>query len=301
MSPDGSRFFWWQPSASGLQLWTAAADLKNPVKVPVTSVSPTQILWSNDGRQIAVASSDSGLAEVAVIPAEGGPPRRLTHSVGFAIPLGWNADGDRVAYVASTGGTGGGSYSAFVTSIAHGGTTPLVPDELHPYVGTWTPDGSHVAYVMAEGNHTTVWVADSTGHHPRQLTTDGFELVTGDQPVSPDGKWIAYESTRTGTSDIWIAPLDSGLPRQLTHDVRNDHGGIWSPDGKWIAFLSDRGKQTDIWVVPAAGGPEFRVTDDIRGGGTGGLDAGNRGWRSSPAPRRAVSGRSRSPTARSTA
>jgi Tol biopolymer transport system component len=264
VSPDGSRFFWWEPSGAGLQLWTATADLKNPVKVPVTSIGPTPILWSNDGRQIAIDLSDSGLAEVAVIPATGGMPRRVTHSIGLAVPIGWNPDGDRISYVATAGGTGGGTFASFVASMAHGGMTPLIPGESRPYVGSWTPDGSHVAYVVAEGNHTTIWAADSTGQHPRQLTTDGFEVVTSDQPVSPDGKWIAYQSSRTGTSDIWIVPIAGGTPRQLTRDVRNDHGGIWSPDGKWIAFLSDRGKQTDIWVVPMAGGPELRVTNDIQ-------------------------------------
>ena len=120
VSPDGSRFFWWQPSGAGLQLWTAGADLKNPVKVQVTSVpvSPMPILWSRDGSKIAVTSSDSGLAEVAVIPAAGGPIRRVTHSVGFAIPLGWNPDGDRIVFLASAGGAAGGTLRSFATSLS---------------------------------------------------------------------------------------------------------------------------------------------------------------------------------------
>ena len=264
VSPDGSRYFWWQPSGAGLQLWSAGADLKNPVKEPVTSVNAggMPILWSPDRSKIAVISSDSGLAEVAVIPASGGSARLVTHSVGFAIPLGWNPDGDRIVYVGSAGGAGAGTLRSFVTSLSHGGTAPLIPGETHPNFGVWSPDGSRIGYIVIQGTQSTIWIADSAGRNPRQLTTDGFESIASDMPWSPDGKWLAYESRRTGTSDIWVVSADSGTQHQLTRDVRNDRTPIWSPDGKWIAFVSDRGKQTDVWVVPAAGGPEQRVTDD---------------------------------------
>jgi Tol biopolymer transport system component len=264
VAPDGSRYFWWQPSGAGLQLWTAASDLKSPVEVPVTSVDAggMPILWSPDRSKIAVISSDSGLAEVAVIPASGGAAQRVTHSVGFAIPQGWNPDGDRIVYVGSAGGAGAGTLRSFVTSLSHGGTTPLIPGETHPNFGVWSPDGSRIGYLVVQGTQSTIWIADSAGRNPRQLTTDGFESIATDLPWSPDGKWLAYESRRTGTSDIWVVSADSGTQRQLTHDVRNDRTPVWSPDGKWIAFVSDRGKQTDVWVVPAAGGPEQRVTDD---------------------------------------
>jgi Tol biopolymer transport system component len=143
--------------------------------------------------------------------------------------------------------------------------------------------------MVIDGIHITIWVADSTGHHPRQLTTDGFENFAegGGTAWSPDGKELLYESRRTGTSDIWVVPADSGAPRQLTRDIRNDWAPRWSPDGRWVAFLSDRGKQTDVWVVPAAGGQELRVTDDAN-------VEDLMQWLSGG---RAVSGRCRSPTA----
>jgi Tol biopolymer transport system component len=104
-----------------------------------------------------------------------------------------------------------------------------------------------------------LWIADSSGGNPKQLTTEGREF---DFNWSPDGTEIAYVSRRTGTGDIWVAPIDGRPRRQLTRDIRDDRAPRWSADGKWIAFISDRGRQTDLWVVPAAGGTESRVTDD---------------------------------------
>lgn len=262
-SPDGSRLFWWEPVGQANQLWTADAKLGNPTKVPVTSVSLGPIFWSSDGSQIAVPSSDAGFIQVAIISAVGGAPRPLTTGSTIAWPTGWHPDGDRLGYVATAAGTGGGTFRSFVTSLSHGGASPLIPGENRPYVGLWSPDGSHIGYIVVDRGHNTIWVADSAGGHPRQLTTDGFEGFGGPgSPWSPDGRELAYESKRTGTKDVWVVPIDGGAPRQLTRDIRNDFSPLWSPDGKWIAFLSDRGKQTDIWVVPAAGGQELRVTDD---------------------------------------
>jgi Tol biopolymer transport system component len=262
-SPDGQRVFWWEPSGLGKQLWTATSDLSNPATVPVHTLGTNPIIWSPDGSLIAVPSSDVGLLQAAVIPAAGGPPRQITSTSGIAIPIAWNHDGDRVAFIATSAGSGGGTFQTFVTSLAGGGVYPMIPGENHPYAGTWSPDGSRIAYSVGDGSHSTLWVADSAGKNPRQLTTDGFEVFGPNEQIwSPDGRWLAYESRRTGFSDIWIVPVDSGAPRQLTHDVRNDNWPIWSPDGKWIAFTSDRGKQSDLWIVPASGGTEIRVTDD---------------------------------------
>lgn len=260
-SPDGMRLFWWEPEGQTYHLWTADAKLGNPTRVPVTGNTPEVPLWSPDGATLAVQSSASGLAQVVLLPAAGGAPRTLVGGL-LSEPIGWNPDGDRLAYL-STAAAAGDLLQTYVASAAHGGRSPLVPGEHLPLIGSWSPDGSSIAYMLLDHGRFTLHVADSIGANSRPLTTDGFETIERDHPVfSPDGSAIVYESRRTGTTDIWIAPLDGRPPRQLTHDVRNDRSPVWSPDGKWVAYTSDRGKQADVWVVPSAGGPEIRVTDD---------------------------------------
>jgi TolB protein len=261
-SPDGTRLFWWEPEGQTNQLWTADAKLGNPVRVPVINNTPSAPLWSPDGRTLVVQSSDSGLSQVVLVPPDGGAPRTLVGGGTLSLPLAWNRDGDRVAYLTSGSATGD-VFETDVVSVTRGGRSPLVPGEHLPLIGAWSPDGSRIAYMLIDHGRVTLHLADSAGANARPLTTDGFETLVPDQTgFSPDGSALAYESRRTGTADIWVARLDGSLPRQLTHDVRNDITPVWSPDGKWLAFLSDRGKQTDVWVVPAAGGPEIRVTDD---------------------------------------
>jgi Tol biopolymer transport system component len=261
-SPDGTRIAYWTPadSSAAAQLWIADADLSSPVKLSVTSAFGGLLpIWSPDGSRIAVASSDSGVADIVVVTAATGETRRVTRGQGFEGPISWFPDNNRITYYASAAG---GTFMGGVVSVESGATTPLAPGEKLPHFGAPSPDGSHVAYFVGDGPRFTIWVADSNGANPRQLTTEGYEVLEQYQEWSPDGKELLYRSARTGTTDLWIVPIDGGKPRQLTRDVRNDFSASWSPDGKWIAFLSDRGRQTDVWMVPSAGGDEIRVTDN---------------------------------------
>jgi Tol biopolymer transport system component len=262
-SPDGSRIAYWASAEAGWQLWVANADLSEPVALPVivaTSAGGTSpALWSPDGQQLAAVASTGATAHTVVLAVAGGEPRRLTTGVGVDVPMGWFPDGERIAYLASVPG---GTINTAIASLRRGHVGALVPEETRPHLGLPSPDGSHVAFLVVDGPRLTIWVADSLGAKPHQLTTEGFEaLPVAGTRWSPDGRELLYESRRTGTSDVWVVTVD-GDRRQLTRDVRNDFAPTWSPDGKWVAFLSDRGRQTDIWAVPAAGGEEVRITDD---------------------------------------
>lgn len=262
-SPDGKRIAYWSPptdSGANWQLWMANADLSAPVKLSaqVWFSEPPLALWSPDGGRIAAASSEFGASNVVVVPAAGGAAQRLTQGSGLEFPIAWYRGGEGLSYF---GTAAGGDIKSFVVSLKTRVSASLAPGEKRPFLGSPSPDGSHMAYFVVDGPRTTIWVADSTGGNARQLTTEGFEVLEQYQEWSPDGKELLYESRRTGTLDLWILPIDGGKPRQLTRDVRNDSRGVWSSDGKWVAFLSDRGHQTDVWVVPAAGGAEQRVTD----------------------------------------
>lgn len=261
-SPDGSRVAYYAPGTNGWDLIVARADLGDPRKVVVGSPNlfGNAPIWSPDGRFLAFMSSASNLADVGVVPSDGGEVRRLTDAPGLEIPIQWHPKGDRLAYIATAEG---GTFRSSVVSLASGRSTPLL-SETRPAFGLWSPDGSKIAFGLLDRGTNTIWLADSAGANAKQLTTEGQEQLGGDlTPWSPDGSELIYTSNRTGTGDIWVLPVNGGKPRQLTRDVRDDNSPTWSPDGKWVAFISKRGRQTDVWVVPAAGGTELRVTDDV--------------------------------------
>jgi len=258
-SPDGSHVAYWTLGASGYVLMLARGDRSAPVALDTVGVASTsRPVWSPDGATLAYGRGYPPRIWVASL--RGGPPHRLTKGQGLEIPAIWDPRGDGIMFVATTS-TG---FAVGEVSVASGDTTsipmPEIPAGARAFP-VWSPDRSHIAYDVNDGDKHTIWVADSLGQHGRQLTNEGFESFGG-FPWSPGGSRIAYVSRRTGRGDVWVADVEDDSLRQLTRDVREDYAPAWSPDGRWIAFLSDRGLQTDVWVVPASGGRPRRVTND---------------------------------------
>ena len=60
-----------------------------------------------------------------------------------------------------------------------------------------------------------IWVADSDGKNPFQLTNFGGPL-TGTPRWSPDGLWVAFDSRPEGQPDIFVIASE-GDERRLTY------------------------------------------------------------------------------------
>jgi dipeptidyl aminopeptidase/acylaminoacyl peptidase len=104
-----------------------------------------------------------------------------------------------------------------------------------------SPDGKWIAYTLstpdmdANRNAGNIWVVETSGGAPMQLTRSGHDS----SPVwSPDGKTLAFLSSRSGDSQVYLMAMDGGEPRQFTHLSTGADIVKWSPDGKTIAFTS---------------------------------------------------------------
>lgn len=270
-SPDGLQIYWWQQAGARWQLYHSPADMSAPESLSLASNEPNgRLLWSPDGSRFAISAAQEGtFPSVWLVSAAGGAPRRVTPAGAYAVVQGWHPDGRRLLYLTVLER----NVYSMVVNVDSGAPARLVPSMTTPNAAIWSPDGSKLAIQQFGQGRSTIWLADSSGGHLRQATTEGFENLSGyPTPWSPDGSALLYTSNRTGTSDVWILPADGSPPRQLTNDVRDDGNASWSPDGRWVAFESNRGRQNDLWVVPAAGGEARRITDDA-------LNEGLLGWR----------------------
>jgi dipeptidyl aminopeptidase/acylaminoacyl peptidase len=106
-----------------------------------------------------------------------------------------------------------------------------------------SPDGKHVAYVLAtvdlSGNKisSSIWLAPTGKGEPRRLTNSGGKRDRAPR-WSPDGKYVLFESNRGGGTQLWLIALDGGEATQLTTISTGAGDAVWSPDGKHIAFAS---------------------------------------------------------------
>jgi Tol biopolymer transport system component/predicted Ser/Thr protein kinase len=127
----------------------------------------------------------------------------------------------------------------------------------------YSPDGRRIAFSSERSGVSNIWVCDSDGTNPVQLTS--FERHTGTPRWSRDGRRIVFDSLEAGDVNLYVLEADGGgVPRRLTQEPSSDCCGTWSRDGRWIYFNSNRGGSTQIWKLPVEGGTAVQVT---KGGG----------------------------------
>jgi Tol biopolymer transport system component len=129
----------------------------------------------------------------------------------------------------------------------------------------FSPDDRRIAFASGRGGVSSIFVCNSDGSNPVQLTE--FAREAGMPRWSPDGRRIAFDSTVAGDGNIYVIGVEGGVPRRLTPEPSVDFNPSWSRDGRWIYFSSDRGGSRELWKMPPDGGRAVQVTRN------GGFDA----------------------------
>jgi TolB protein len=108
-----------------------------------------------------------------------------------------------------------------------------------------------------ESGNWDLYVVDSQGGVPRQLTTEPSYDVVG--TWSHDGKWIYFQSDREGERRIWKIPPQGGSAIQVTR--RRGVYAVESWDAQSLYFTSLDGPpiRWGVWRVPVDGGQEAEV------------------------------------------
>lgn len=126
----------------------------------------------------------------------------------------------------------------------------------------YSPDGKKIAFSSYRSGFLEIWVCDSDGSKPVQLT---YLRTSSTNPRwSPDGKRIAFESRPGEYSEIYVINADGGTPQRLTNERTEDSAPSWSRDGRWIYFGSHRAGNYQVWKIPSEGG---RAVQAIKGNG----------------------------------
>jgi tricorn protease len=157
-------------------------------------------VFSPDGKWIAFTALYDGNADVFVVPAEGGEPRRLTWHPGADVAVGWTPDGKRVLFY--SGREAYADFDRLYTVPAEGGPADVLP--MWRAEDAWfSPDGTRIAYV-------------------------------------PNLKWqTSWKRYRGGqTTPINIVRLSDLALEKVPRENSNDAHPVWF--GDTVYFLSDR-------------------------------------------------------------
>jgi len=131
--------------------------------------------------------------------------------------------------------------------LASGKETRLIKNGFNP---DYSPDGKRIAFDASWVGPRRIWVVDSQGHNPQQLTSDTSEAVAHVRPRwSPDGTKIVFQNIERTKFDVRIVDLTSGRSSWITDDAVQDINPVWSPSGEHVYFSSYRGGGINIWRV----------------------------------------------------
>jgi dipeptidyl aminopeptidase/acylaminoacyl peptidase len=251
---------------------------------------------SPDGSRVAYVVTVPDLAtsttnaDVWVVPAAGGEPRRLTRGrTRDDSPL-WSPDGTRLAFISDREER----PQVWLIRADGGEAERLTESKSGVTAFAWSPDGRRIAFVAPrdrtadeerrekerddahvvdrEFRATWLWVIDVATRAATGIVTDDGQVQ--DPQWSPDGTRIAYVALPTPRADdgrfadVRVVDVATRASRRLLDNPGPDVAPRWSPDGRSIALLT-RGPrnagilQSRLAVVPAEGGPAREVVRDF--------------------------------------
>jgi serine/threonine-protein kinase len=211
---------------------------------------------SPDGRRIAVAvSSDTG-RDIWIHDLRRGARTRLTSEGVNDFPV-WSPDGAHVTFYSSRQGLwtlyeraadGSGQPEALLRGAAASDTsgaplagllpgTPMQLTGANPqYPGSWSPDGSALAFEERKASgERDIWILPR-GESPQPFLVTGFD--EGLPRFSPDGRWLAYVSDESSRSEVYVQPYPGPGEKWLV-SIDGGTDPVWSGDGRKLYFRDE--------------------------------------------------------------
>jgi Tol biopolymer transport system component len=225
------------------------------------------ISWLRNSKALVVAAALRGQKQrgLHVVDIDSGANTLLTTPSNSEEDMhpAVSPDGRTVAF---TRDTGRGISSVLVLPLAGKQGLRAVPiptpKNIYNALPTWTPDGSHVAFISNAYGETHLWLSPARGSSPA-IEIDALGAGVQDPVISGTGQLGFVRQTES--SNIWaldLGPPGKGRPKltRLFASTRTEETPAIRPDGKQIAFASNRSGYSEIWTGRADGSDVMQVT-----------------------------------------
>ena len=224
------------------------------------------VSWSQDGGNLTLSQGETtGNQDTYSVNADGSELTLTATIDGWVGPwspatraiIRYQADKDQ--------STGLVQYGLYVTSPG----ARLGRWVADGFLGVWSPDGQHIAFVgnFCDETRDYVGVVNVDGSGLVKLTDIVDALQVG-HAWSPDSRTLAFSAPdEDGVLQIYLADVESGGRFQLTEGPWPKMQPSWSADGSLLAYASLEGEGPSAtpthWFVPKEGGDAVQLPAGI--------------------------------------
>ena len=210
--------------------------------------------WAPDAKRIAFSKEVDGFKKIFVKVLQGDSQQLTTGDMDDIQPR-WTPDGQSILFVRSREPRGklepGDVFGQYVggdvwrKDLASGKEEKFLENAFNP---AFSPDGTMIAVDASWAGPRRIWIVDSQGHNPQQITSDSSEAVDHLEPNwSPDGKRIVFQHLERTKFSIGVVNIVTRTVTAFTEGRFRELNPAWSHSGKFIYFTSDRGGGLNIW------------------------------------------------------
>jgi Tol biopolymer transport system component len=255
-------------------LWVQPVSGNHPVQLTqMMHIALRGLTWTTDGKEIVYSGTDERQKAYELglwrISALGGEPERVPDIGAKVAYPSISPKGNRLAYVQrSETDSNILRLPGPKLSVEERSASRFISSTKDDGFPSYSSDGEKVAFLSDRTGYGNIWVCNSDGSSPRQLTN--FESFVSPPLWSPTGRHLLFWSDKELNPDVYVVGLDGSTPRRLTDHKKADWGRSWSRDGKWVYFASSRTEPWQIWKVSVEGGEPIQVT---HGGGAYGEES----------------------------
>ncbi len=201
------------------------SESAGPLAAPAGSPSAWELVYE---REVA------GNLDLYVIPAGGGPERRLTdHAAGDMLGR-WSPDGRAVVFSSERSG----NWQLWEVPGEGGSPRRLRTNAAREFQSDPSPDGRQIAFLSNLEGPEYLFVMDRGTGATRRLVRHGDQSILGNPHWSPDGRLITFSSNWRLGHQIYVVDAATGEERRISGLTSGGCEPRFSRDGRKVVYVS---------------------------------------------------------------